>query len=38
MNFWQFCDKHYAGIWILTAGALIIFAFCVAVIADSRKK
>ena len=38
MNFWQFCDKHYDGIWILAVGVQIAFSFCVAAIADSRKK
>jgi hypothetical protein len=38
MNIWQFCDKHYDGIWILTVFAMILIGFCFAAMADSRKK
>jgi hypothetical protein len=38
MNLWQFCDKHYVGIWFLAVFAMILIGSCVAVITDSRKK
>jgi hypothetical protein len=38
MNIWQFCDNHYEGLWILAVLSFVLIGFCVAAIADSRKK
>ena len=28
VNLWQFCDKHYEGMWLLALGVLIAIVLC----------
>ena len=38
MNFLQFCDKHYDGMWLLAVGVIIALAFCACAMLDRPSK
>jgi hypothetical protein len=38
LNFWQFCDKHWEGVWLLAIAALIALVVCVLAVSDRPKR